>query len=319
MTTLAPGRAPQPPEPPGPSGRSGRAAKSPSGAAGAVRRLAGALQRRPRLRLAALLTAPLLWLVLAYLGSLAALFLSAFWTTDSFTSEVVRIWTSRNFEELVTSPVYRTVALRTVAVALAVTALCAVLAFPLAFYTARVAHPRRRPLLVVALLTPLWAGYLVKVYAWRLILSEGGPLDWALGPFGLSGPGYGLTATVLVLTYLWLPYMVLPIHTALVQLPESLLHASADLGARTVRTFVSVVLPLVWPAVAAGSVFTFSLSLGDYITVQIVGGKTQLIGNLVYSNVTLNLPLAAALGTVPVAVIVVYLLAVRRSGALRSL
>ncbi|MEU7297549.1 ABC transporter permease [Streptomyces exfoliatus] len=319
MTTLAPGRAPQPPEPPGPSGRSARSAKSPAGAAGSVRRLAGALQRRPRLRLAALLTAPLLWLVLAYLGSLAALFLSAFWTTDSFTSEVVRIWTSRNFEELVTSPVYRTVALRTVAVALAVTALCVVLAFPLAFYTARVAHPRRRPLLVVALLTPLWAGYLVKVYAWRLILSEGGPLDWALGPFGLSGPGYGLTATVLVLTYLWLPYMVLPIHTALVQLPESLLHASADLGARTVRTFVSVVLPLVWPAVAAGSVFTFSLSLGDYITVQIVGGKTQLIGNLVYSNVTLNLPLAAALGTVPVAVIVVYLLAVRRSGALRSL
>ncbi|WP_411108825.1 ABC transporter permease [Streptomyces sp. c-19] len=310
MPTLSPGVTPPPP---GPS--SEPAAR----AAGSVRRLAGALQRRPRLRLAALLTAPLLWLVLAYLGSLAALFLSAFWTTDSFTSEVVRIWTSRNFEELVTSPVHRTVALRTVTVALAVTALCAVLAFPLAFYTARVAHPRRRPLLVVALLTPLWAGYLVKVYAWRLILSEGGPLDWALRPFGLSGPGYGLTATVLVLTYLWLPYMVLPIHTALVQLPESLLHASADLGARTVRTFVSVVLPLVWPAVAAGSVFTFSLSLGDYITVQIVGGKTQLIGNLVYSNVTLNLPLAAALATVPVAVIVVYLLAVRRSGALRSL
>ncbi|WP_426405020.1 ABC transporter permease [Streptomyces sp. R-07] len=307
MTALSPGLSPESATRAAGSGRT------------AVRRFAGALHRRPRLRLAALLTAPLLWLVLAYLGSLAALFLSAFWSTDSFTSEVVRVWTSQNFEELVSSPVYRTVALRTVGVALAVTALCAVIAFPLAFYTARVAHPRRRPLFVVALLMPLWAGYLVKVYAWRLILSEGGPLDWALRPLGLSGPGYGLTATVFVLTYLWLPYMVLPIHTALAQLPDSLLHASADLGARTWRTFVSVVLPLVWPAVAAGSVFTFSLSLGDYITVQIVGGKTQLIGNLVYSNVTLNLPLAAALGTVPVAVIVVYLLAVRRSGALRSL
>ncbi|MEV5971401.1 ABC transporter permease [Streptomyces sp. NPDC051921] len=286
---------------------------------GPARRLAGALHKRPRVRLAALLTAPLLWLVLAYLGSLAALFLSAFWTTDSFTSEVVRVWSGQNFQELVSSPVYRTVALRTVGVALAVTALCAVIAFPVAFYTARVASPRRRPLLVVAVLTPLWASYLVKVYAWRLILSEGGPLDWALKPLGLSGPGYGLTATVLVLTYLWLPYMILPIHTALEQLPDNLLHASADLGARAGRTFFSVVLPLVWPAVAAGSVFTFSLSLGDYITVQIVGGKTQLFGNLVYSNVTLNLPLAAALGTVPVAVIVLYLLAVRRTGALRSL
>lgn len=312
FTPLPPGLSPEPS-----AGTPGavRAARGP----GAVRRLAGVLHRRPRLRLAALLTAPLLWLVLAYLGSLAALFLSAFWTTDSFTSEVVRSWTTRNFEELVTSPVHRTVALRTVGVALGVTALCAVLAFPLAFYTARVAHPRRRPLLVVALLTPLWAGYLVKVYAWRLILSEGGPLDSVLRPFGLSGPGYGLTATVLVLTYLWLPYMVLPLHTALVQLPANLLDASADLGARTGRTFLSVVLPLVRPALAAGSVFTFSLSLGDYITVQIVGGKTQLIGNVISSHVTLNLPFAAALGTVPVAVIVVYLLAVRRSGALRSL
>ncbi|MFE0702382.1 ABC transporter permease [Streptomyces sp. NPDC058872] len=307
MTALSPGLSPEP---------AGRAA--PRGP-GPARRLAGALHRRPRLRLAALLTAPLLWLVIAYLGSLAALFLSAFWSTDAFTSEVVRIWTSQNFEELIGSPVYRTVALRTIGVALAVTVLCALIAFPLAFYTARVAPPRRRPFFVVAMLMPLWAGYLVKVYAWRLILSEGGPLDWALRPLGLSGPGYGLTATVLVLTYLWLPYMTLPIHTALAQLPDSLLHASADLGARSGRTFVSVVLPLVWPAVAAGSVFTFSLSLGDYITVQIVGGKTQLIGNLIYSHVTLNLPLAAALGTVPVAVIVVYLLAVRRSGALRSL
>ncbi|MFF9510105.1 ABC transporter permease [Streptomyces sp. NPDC014724] len=287
-------------------------------AAGPVRRIAGALHRRPRLRLSLLLTTPLLWLVLAYLGSLAALFLSAFWTTDPFTSNVVKVWSTDNFAALFTEPLYRQVALRSIGVALCVTVLCAVIAFPVAFYTARVARPRWRPLLVVAILTPLWASYLVKVYAWRLILSEGGPLDWLLRPFGLSGPGYGLPATVIVLTYLWLPYMILPIHAGLEQLPPSLLDASADLGARTARTFRSVVLPMVLPSVAAGSVFTFSLSLGDYITVQIVGGKTQLIGNLVYSNVTLNLPLAAAVGTVPVIVIVLYLLAVRRSGALSS-
>lgn len=288
-------------------------------ARGPVRRLAGILHRRPRLRLSLLLTAPLLWLAVLYLGSLSVLFVSAFWTTDSFTSEVVKVWSTDNFHELFTVPVYRQVVLRSIGVALCVTALCAVIAFPLAFYTARVARPGRRPLLVVAILTPLWASYLVKVYAWRLILSQGGLADWMLKPFGLSGPGFGLPAAVLTLTYLWLPYMVLPIHTALEQLPANLLDASADLGARAGRTFRSVVLPMVLPSVAAGSVFTFSLSLGDYITVQIVGGKTQLIGNLVYSNIELNLPMAAALGTVPVVVIVVYLLAMRRTGALSSL
>ncbi|GHA06950.1 ABC transporter permease [Streptomyces echinoruber] len=294
-----------------------------SGAAGApdtaARRLAGALHRHPRLRLTLLLTAPLLWLAVLYLGSLGVLFVSAFWTTDSFTSQVVKVWSTDNFHALLTTPVYRQVVLRSIGVALAVTALCAVLAFPVAFYTARVARPRWRPLLVGAVLMPLWASYLVKVYAWRLILSEGGPADWLLRPFGLAGPGYGLPATVLTLTYLWLPYMILPVHTALAQLPAGLLEASADLGARTWRTVRSVVLPTVLPSVAAGSVFTFSLSLGDYITVQIVGGRTQLIGNLVYANIDLDLPLAAALGTVPVVVIVLYLLAVRRTGALSSL
>ncbi|WP_329158127.1 ABC transporter permease [Streptomyces sp. NBC_01717] len=288
-------------------------------AAGSVRRLAGTLHRRPRLQLSLLLSAPLAWLALAYLGSLTVLFLSAFWTTDSFTSNVVKIWNTDNFTALFTTGVYRQVALRSIGVALAVTALCVLIAFPIAFYTARIANPKRRPLLVVAILTPLWASYLVKAYAWRLILAQGGLLDWALKPLGLEGPGYGLTATVLVLTYLWLPYMILPIHAGLEQLPDSLLDASADLGARTGRTFRSVVLPMILPSIAAGSVFTFSLSLGDYIAVQIVGGKTQLIGNLIYSNITLDLPLAAALGTVPVVIIVLYLLAVRRTGALSSL
>ncbi|WP_329318451.1 ABC transporter permease [Streptomyces sp. NBC_01262] len=283
------------------------------------RRAAGILHRRPRLRLSLLLTAPLLWLVLAYLGSLAALFLSAFWTTDPFTSDLVKIWSTDNFRTLLTTSVYRDVALRSLGVAVAVTLIDVVIAFPIAFYTARVARPRHRPLLVVAILTPLWASYLVKAYAWRILLSEGGPLDWALKPLGLSGPGYGLPAVIMVLAYLWLPYMILPIHAGLEQLPANLLDASADLGARTWRTFRSVVLPMVFPSIAAGSVFTFSLSLGDYIAVQIVGGKTQLIGNLVYSNITLDLPLAAALGTVPVVIIVLYLLAVRRSGALAAL
>ncbi|WP_127359804.1 ABC transporter permease [Actinacidiphila soli] len=283
------------------------------------RRIAGMLHRRPRLRLSLLLSAPLLWLVLAYLGSLAALFLSAFWTTDPFTSDVVKSWSPDNFRTLLTTSVYRDVALRSLAVAVAVTVIDAVIAFPIAFYTARVASPRYRHLLVVAILTPLWASYLVKAYAWRIMLSEGGPLDWLLKPLGLHGPGYGLPAVIMVLAYLWLPYMILPIHAGLEQLPANLLDASADLGARTWRTFRSVVLPMVFPSIAAGSVFTFSLSLGDYIAVQIVGGKTQLIGNLVYSNITLDLPLAAALGTVPVAIIVLYLLAVRRSGALAAI
>ncbi|MGY0490510.1 ABC transporter permease [Streptomyces sp. WG-D5] len=280
---------------------------------------AGTLHRSPRLRLTLLLAAPLTWLVVAYLGSLAVLFLSALWTTDPFTSDIVRTWTLDNFTALLTTDVYRQVALRSVGVALGVTALCVVIAFPIAFFTARVARPRWRPLLVVAILTPLWASYLVKAYAWRVMLAQGGLLDWLLRPLGLDGPGYGLVATVLVLTYLWLPYMILPIHAGLERVPDSVLDASADLGARTWRTFRTVLLPLVLPSVAAGSVFTFSLSLGDYIAVQIVGGKTQLIGNLVYSNITLDLPLAAALGTVPVVVIVLYLLAVRRTGALSSL
>ncbi|WP_425827251.1 ABC transporter permease [Streptomyces fractus] len=286
---------------------------------GSLKRAAGVLHRSPRLRLSLLLAAPLTWLVVAYLGSLAVLFLSALWTTDPFTSDIVRTWTPDNFKALFTTAVYRQVALRSVAVALGVTALCVVIAFPIAFFTARVAKPRWRPLLVVAILTPLWASYLVKAYAWRVMFAQGGLLDWLLKPFGLDAPGYGLVATVLVLTYLWLPYMILPIHAGLERVPDSMLDASADLGARAWRTYRTVLFPLVLPSVAAGSVFTFSLSLGDYIAVQIVGGKTQLIGNLVYANITLDLPLAAALGTVPVVVIVLYLLAVRRTGALAGL
>ncbi|UKY48636.1 ABC transporter permease [Streptomyces inhibens] len=279
------------------------------------------MSREPgaRGRLAALLAPPLLWLVLAYLGSLAILLLSAFWTTDPFTSDVVRTWTTDNFRDILTTPVYRTVALRTLGIAVAVTLLDAVLALPMAFFMARVARGRLRRALLVAVLTPLWAGYLVKAYAWRVMLGEHGLVNAALAPLGLRGPGYGATAVVIVLAYLWLPYMILPLYAALERLPAHQLEASADLGAGTVRTLRSVVAPAVRPAILAGSVFTFSLSLGDYLTVQIVGGRTQLMGNVIASQVTLDLPLAAALSAVPVALIVCYLAAVRRAGALDSL
>lgn len=272
-----------------------------------------------RLRLTALLAPPLLWLTLAYLGSLAILLLSAFWATDSFTSDVVHTWNTDNFHELLTTPVYRTIALRTLSIAVAVTVIDALLALPMAFVMARIAGRRWRRPLLVAVLTPLWAGYLVKAYAWRVMLGEDGVVGAALAPFGLHGPGYGTTAVIIVLAYLWLPYMILPVYAALERLPERMLEASADLGAGAWRTLRSVVLPAVRPAVLAGSVFTFSLSLGDYLTVQIVGGKTQLLGNVIASQVTLDLPMAAALSAVPVVLIVFYLAAVRRAGALDSL
>ena len=278
------------------------------------------LYRHPRARLAGLLSAPLLWLIVAYLGALAVLMVSAFWTVNSFTGAVVRKFSLANFRILGTEDVYRAVTLRSVGVAAAVTAICVVLAVPMALYMAKVAAPRSRHWLVIAILTPLWASYLVKAYAWRVLLANGGPVDWLLGGPG-RGPGYGLFATVLVLSYLWLPYMILPIYAGLERLPDSLLEASADLGARAGRTFRAVVLPILVPSIFAGSIFTFSLSLGDYITVQIVGGKTQLIGNLVYANIGAanNLPFAAAIATIPVLIMVIYLVAVRRSGALEEL
>ncbi|XVV10297.1 ABC transporter permease [Actinoplanes sp. CA-131856] len=274
--------------------------------------------RHPRLRLAALLSAPLLWLVVAYLGALAVLLVSAFWTVNGFTGEVVREFTLANFRTLVTEEVYRNVTVRSLGVAAAVTVICAVLALPMAFFMAKVASPRSRHWLVIAILTPLWASYLVKAYAWRVLLANDGPIDWL---FLGHGPGYGLTATIIVLSYLWLPYMILPIYAGLERMPTSLLEASGDLGARPFRTFRAVVLPLIVPSLFAGSIFTFSLSLGDYITVQIVGGKTQLLGNLVYANIGAanNLPFAAAIATIPVLVMVIYLVAVRRSGALEEL
>ncbi|GAA1275838.1 spermidine/putrescine ABC transporter permease [Planotetraspora silvatica] len=280
-------------------------------AAGLRRGVAAFLHRHARVRLSLLLSAPLAWLGLAYLGSLAALFVTAFWSTDTFTGDLVKVFTWANFQDLVTGEVYRTVALRSLWVAAAVTVIDLVIAFPMAFAMAKLTSPRAQRWLVILVLTPLWASYLVKAYAWRVLLSSDGILGW----------GYGLTATIATLSYLWLPYMILPIYAGLERLPNALLDASGDLGARGWRTFRTVVWPLTFPAVVAGSIFTFSLSLGDYITVKIVGGKSQLIGNVVYDNIGAanNLPFAAAVATVPVLIMLVYLAAVRRTGALDNL
>jgi putative spermidine/putrescine transport system permease protein len=278
------------------------------------------LHGRRGLQAGLLLIGPLGWLVIAYLGSLAILFVAAFWTLDDFSGQVVHSYDLGNFKTLLEGHVYREIVLRTVGVAAAVTVTDAILAFPIAFFMAKVATPGTRAVLAVAVLMPLWASYLVKVYAWRTILSSDGILNWALHPFGVSGPGYGIVATWLVFSYLWLPYMILPIYAGLERIPESLMDASEDLGGRPWMTFRRVILPLAFPAVVAGSIFTFSLTLGDYITPQLVSSK-QFIGNVVYANVGVanNLPLAAAFATVPVVVMIIYLFVARRLGAFDQL
>ena len=263
----------------------------------------------------------MLWLGVAYLGALAALFVTAFWGQNSFTGEVERTWTLDNFHDLFTIDVYRTITLRTLGIAALVTVVDAVIAFPVALYMAKVASPRAQRWLVIAVLMPLWASYLVKAYAWRGMLGTGGLVSWVAKPFGLDTPGYGLTALIITLAYLWLPFMLLPIYAGLERLPGSLMEASADLGARSWTTLRRVVLPTVFPAIVAGSIFTFSLTMGDYIAVKIVGGANQMLGNVVYDNVGAanNLPFAAAVAMVPVVVMLLYLAAVRRTGALENL
>jgi putative spermidine/putrescine transport system permease protein len=281
------------------------------------------LDARPRVRLAALLSAPMLWLVVAYLGSLAVMFVTAFWRLDAsgFTTTLDRTFSLQNFADLATQPVYRTVALRTLGVAAVVTVADALIALPMGFYIAKLASPRARTWLVALVVTPLWASYLVKAYAWRTMFAQDGVLNWALGPLGGHGPGFGLPATAVTLGYLWLPYMVLPVVAGLDRIPDSLLEASGDLGAPAGRTFRAVVLPLLFPSLVAGSIFTFSLTLGDYITVKIVGGSTQLIANVIYDNIGVagNLPFAAATAFVPVSAVLLYLALVRRTGALDNL
>ncbi len=285
------------------------------------RRIARWLHPRVRIQLGLLLAGPLGWLVIAYLGALAILLLNAFWAKDAFTGRVEPFaWTLDAFDDLFRNEVYRTVAVRTIAMAALVTLTDALLAFPIAYYMARVASPRVRGALVIAVLLPLWAAYLVKVYAWRTILQGNGFLEWALTPFGVQGPGLDEIAnTWLVLSYLWLPYMILPIYAGLERIPSSLLEASADLGGRPGAAFRRVILPLVFPALVAGSIFTFSLTLGDYITPDLVS-DAKFIGNVIYDNSSLgNLPLAAAYSLLPIVVMTIYLVVARRLGAFDSL
>jgi putative spermidine/putrescine transport system permease protein len=282
------------------------------------RRLSTYFYRHPRVGLALLLAVPLGWLVVVYLGSLFVLLLASVWNVDPFTSQVVHTYTLDNFRRLFDEDVYRIVAWRTIRMAALVTLADAVLAFPIAYYMARVAAPRTRNLLVVAVLMPLWASYLVKAYAWRTILSGAGVLNWALDPLGLSYDWYSSAGLWLVFTYLWLPFMILPFYAGLERIPSSLLEASADLGGKSVRTFLRVTLPLAFPAVVAGSIFTFALTLGDYIAPKLITSQ-QFIGTVIYDNHGTNLPVAAAFTLVPIVVMVAYLLVARRLKAFEAL
>ncbi len=290
--------------------------------AGAGKRFSNFLRARPRVALLTTITAPLAWLVVVYIGSLALLVVSAFFKLDEFTGKSNGEFTFENLTAVVTKGVYRSLMVRSVLVAAAVTLLCLIISLPVAVYISRLASKWAKRGMIIALLLPLWSGYLVKVYALRAVFepgSEFGSGGFLNGTFGWS-PGFGYVAVVLTLTYLWLPYMLLPIYTGLERLPNSLLDASSDLGAGSLRTFRSVIMPMLVPSIAAGSIFTFSLSLGDYITVKIVGGTAQMIGNII-ERVLLapNQPLAAAFTLWPVGIMVAYLAIMARLGAFESL
>jgi len=284
------------------------------------RRLSAGLWRRPAVSAGLLLTPPLGWFILIYLAALAALFVSAFWTVDSFTGEINRHWTLTNFHTILTSDIYRRIAVRTILMAAAVTLTDVLLAFPFAYFMVRLASPRQRIVLFTLVLVPLWSSYLARVYAWRLIFAHNGALNWVLRHLGFDGLEIGYTnwAMWIVFSYIWLPFMIMPIYSAIERIPYSLFEASQDLGAKAWRTFFKVILPLAMPGVIAGSLFTFSLTLGDYITPVLVGGPgSDFIGNVVYANVGIanNIPFAAAYASIPLIVMAAYLAFAKRTGA----
>ncbi len=287
-------------------------------------RASAALHRRPRLRAGLLLAPPSAWFIGLYLTALFVLFVSAFWSVDPFTGDLVHSWTTRNFQTLLDDPVYRTIALRTIGIAAAVTVTDALIAFPFAYFAARLAPPRLRGALFVAVLVPLWSSYLVRVYAWRLILAKDGVLNWFLDHIGLGSVNvaYSNWAMWIVFSYIWLPFMILPIWAAIERIPDSYLEASSDLGAHGFTTLRRVLWPLALPGIVAGSIFTFSLTLGDFITPTLVGGAgSDFIGNVVYRSVGIsnNVPFAAAYATVPLIVMGGYLWFARRMGAFEAL
>ncbi|HEY1455210.1 MAG TPA: ABC transporter permease [Candidatus Dormibacteraeota bacterium] len=263
------------------------------------------------------------WFVVIYLASLVLLLITAFWTIDPFTTQIVQFWNLDNFRLILTDETYLRIIGRTVLIAALVTVADAIIAFPFAYYMARVASRRVQTLLFAAVLLPLWASYLARLYAWILILNHSGLLNWSLQSVGLPPANIGYTdlAVGIVFAYIWLPFMIIPTYASLERVPESLLEAAADLGARRWRAIRDVVLPLALPGVVAGSIFTFSLTLGDYITPILIGGGTSFIGNVVYSNIGIanNVPFAAALAMVPIAIMAVYLLGAKRLGAFEAL
>ena len=259
-----------------------------------------------------------------YIAALVVLFVSGFWSVNQFTGNLEHVWTLSNFQTIWQSPAYRTIALRTIGMAAAVTLADAVIAFPFAYYMARIASRRTRSALFVLVMLPLWSSYLLRVYAWRLILDHDGLLNWSLEHLGLPAANiaYSNIAVWVVFTYIWLPFMIVPVFAALERIPHSTIEASLDLGARGPRTFRSVILPLALPGVVAGSIFTFALTLGDYVTPLLVGGtNSEFIGNVVYESVGVasNIPFAAAYATIPVFVMAVYLVIAKRLGAFEAL
>ena len=286
-------------------------------------RISAALWRRPWLRGALTLSPALAWFLVIYLASLVVMLVTAFWSVDPFTNNLQHQLTLANFRQVFT-PTYEHIIWRTVLLAALVTLTDAVLALPFAYFMARVASHRVRNLLFMGVLLPLWASYLARVYAWIVILTKGGTLDWTFEHLGLPQPniGYTLTAMWLVFSYIWLPFMIIPVYTALERIPDSLIEASSDLGARNSRTLRGIVLPLALPGVVAGSIFTFSLTLGDFITPLLIGGtNSSLIGNVIYDNIGTanNLPFAAALAIIPIVIMTVYLLTARAFGAFEAM
>jgi putative spermidine/putrescine transport system permease protein len=288
---------------------------------GAVTRMSAFFFRHRHARLALTLGLPMLWFLVIYIGALAILFVSAFWSLDVFTSEIVHSWTLKNFQTLLDNPVYRQITLRTVGLATAVTLTDIVLAFPLAYFAARLASNRARNAVLVAVVIPLWANYLVRVFAWKLILTPTGFLAWWTEKLGFNLQlGNSNWAIWLTFVYLWLPFTMLPIYGALERVPNSYLEASGDLGAKGWLTFRRVVFPMIVPGIVAGSIFSFSLTLGDYIVPSLVG-NTKFIGNVIYDSVGVanNIPFAAAYALVPVGVMAIYLMLAKRAGAFEAL
>ena len=282
------------------------------------------LWRRPWARATLLLTPALAWFVLIYLAALVVLLITAFWRINAFTSNIEQVWNLNNFTLIFQTAAYRNIVLRTIGMAAGVTIVDAIIALPFAYYMARIATRRTRTILYVAILLPLWASYLAKVYAWLLIFTHDGLLNWSLGKVGIGPVSliYSNPAVFIVFCYVWLPFMVVPIYAALERIPPSQIEASQDLGARTWRTTRLVILPLILPGIVAGSIFTFSLTLGDFITPILIGGSgSNFMGNVIEQSVGIanNVPFGAAMALIPIAIMAIYLLLARAAGAFRAL